>query len=345
MKQLPWKRLLCVFLLAFAIRGFFALALHAPADTADMEALNDLALGGGFSISQAPLYPLFLRATYALFGAENLVAVFLLQALVGSLSAVFIMIIGSRFWSERTGFIAGLIATIHPDFIFYGCSLEMESLAVFCICALMAVGALPIKDARRAALQGALCGLGALIHANLVLLLPGVIITARKRLIACIAFLAIVIPWIAVNSASHRQFALAQNARDYAASSMFRYFAENNRSVYRQMNRIYVNAIYLYNSHYEDSEETSPASKTTLNISYYVRKYSYLVLLLVGSFAAVRYLRAEHLSTMLPPLAAIVLLMLLVMLEDGRHRIFIEPLLIIYLARMLDRKGAVQEAA
>jgi len=61
-------------------------------------------------------------------------------------------------------------------------------------------------------------------------------------------------------------------------------------------------------------------SEGKADVSYFVRKYSYLVVLLLGSFATAKYLRAEHRGVALPPLAAFGLLILLVMLNDGRHR-------------------------
>jgi 4-amino-4-deoxy-L-arabinose transferase-like glycosyltransferase len=322
MNVLPRKKLLFAFLLAFGIRLFFALTTHESADATDLKALNDLALWGGFGMPQAPLYPLILRVLYATFGANNLTAVFAFQAVVGSLTVFLTALIASRLWSEQAGLMAGLVGAVYPDFIFYGVSIETESLVVLCIVSMMAVAVLDMKDTLRASLLGIVLGLGVLIQVNLILFLPG---------------LAILIPWIVSSSVAHRQFAPVQNARDYARVSMFKYFAENKKSLRRQMNRIYVNALFLYNRHYESREETGSVSEGTVNVSYFVRKYSYLVLLLLGSFATAKYLSTEHLRVALPPLVALALLILLVMLDDGRHRVFVEPLLIIYLVRMFDR--------
>lgn len=337
MNVLPSKKLLFAFLLAFGIRLFFALTTHESADATDLKALNDLALWGGFGMPQAPLYPLILRVLYATFGANNLTAVFAFQAVVGSLTVFLTALIASRLWSEQAGLMAGLVGAVYPDFIFYGVSIETESLVVLCIVSMMAVAVLDMKDTLRASLLGIVLGLGVLIQVNLILFLPGLAMTVRRRLIICTSFLAILIPWIVSSSVAHRQFAPVQNARDYARVSMFKYFAENKKSLRRQMNRIYVNALFLYNRHYESREETGSVSEGTVNVSYFVRKYSYLVLLFLGSFATAKYLSTEHLRVALPPLVALALLILLVMLDDGRHRVFVEPLLIIYLVRMFDR--------
>jgi hypothetical protein len=162
--------------------------------------------------------------------------------------------------------------------------------------------------------------------------------TARRRLITCAAFSAILIPWMVSSSVAHHQFAPVQNAKDFARASMFKYFADNEKSFRRQMNMIYVNALYLYNRHYEGIEETGSGSRRSVNVSYYVRKYSYLVLLLLGTFATAKYLGVENRGVALPPLVALALLILLVVLNDGRHRVFAEPLLMIYLVRMIGRR-------
>ena len=338
MNVLRGKKLLFVFFLAFGIRLLFALITRESVDAADANALDDLAQWGGFGVSQAPLYPLMLRAVYAICGPGNLAAVFILQALVGSFTVLFMSLIASRLWSERTGLAAGLIGAVYPDFIFYGVSVETESLVVLCVVSMMAIAVIDLKDTVKALVLGVVLGLGVLIQANLVLFLPGLLLTARRRLVICAAFAAILVPWMTLSSVAHRQFAPAQNARDYARVSMFTYFAENAKSFRRQMNRIYVNALFLYNRHYESREEEESVSEGKADVSYFVRKYSYLVVLLLGSFATAKYLRAEHRGVALPPLAAFGLLILLVMLNDGRHRVFLEPLLIIYLARMFVRE-------
>ena len=55
---------------------------------------------------RAPLYPLFLGAVYFLFG-DNPWAIRIIQALMGSISAVLVYLIARRVFDNRTGLLAG----------------------------------------------------------------------------------------------------------------------------------------------------------------------------------------------------------------------------------------------
>jgi 4-amino-4-deoxy-L-arabinose transferase-like glycosyltransferase len=116
-------RLLGIFSVALVIRVVFVLCLrdgfYFP-DSVDYSAAvkNLLATGGfGESYRRPPIYPLFLAGIYALFG-EKILAVRLVEALMGACLAVIIASVASRIVGERTAALAGLLWSIYPTGIF-----------------------------------------------------------------------------------------------------------------------------------------------------------------------------------------------------------------------------------
>ncbi len=91
---------------------------------------------------QAPLYPYFLGVVYA-FAGHDLLAVRIVQALVGSLSAVLVGVAGARLFSPRAGLIAGLGLAIYAPAIFFDGLIQKSVLDVaFVSVALAAIAAI-----------------------------------------------------------------------------------------------------------------------------------------------------------------------------------------------------------
>lgn len=88
---------------------------------------------GGEVFYQAPLYPYFLGAIYSVLG-RNLVAVRLVQAFVGSLSCVLLLLAGRRLVSPRAGVIAGLLLAVWAPAIFFDGLVQKSVLDVFFVC-------------------------------------------------------------------------------------------------------------------------------------------------------------------------------------------------------------------
>ena len=82
---------------------------------------------------QAPLYPYFLGAVYAIAG-HHLFLVRVLQAVLGSLACVFLALAGERFFSRRVGRIAGLALAIYAPAIFFDGLIQKSTLDVLFIC-------------------------------------------------------------------------------------------------------------------------------------------------------------------------------------------------------------------
>jgi len=82
---------------------------------------------------QAPLYPYFLGALYAVFG-RDLLLVRLVQAALGSAACVFLALAAARLFSARVGFVSGLILALYAPAIFFDALIQKSVLDVFLVC-------------------------------------------------------------------------------------------------------------------------------------------------------------------------------------------------------------------
>jgi len=82
---------------------------------------------------QAPLYPYFLGGIYAIFG-HDLLAVRIIQAVIGSASCALLGLAGARFFGKRVGVIAGLALALWAPAIFFDGLLQKSVLDVFFVC-------------------------------------------------------------------------------------------------------------------------------------------------------------------------------------------------------------------
>ena len=85
---------------------------------------------GNGAFYQAPLYQYFLAVIYKLFGHNYLIPR-IMQALIDSLSATGIFIIGARFFSLRVGWIAGIAAALYSQFVFNTGTLLPPTITLF----------------------------------------------------------------------------------------------------------------------------------------------------------------------------------------------------------------------
>lgn len=117
---------------------------------------------------RAPLYPFFLGLIYKVFGV-NLFVARLVQVVLGSLSCLFLCLIGRKLFDGRTGFIAGLLMAFYPLFIYFDGELLIPVLLVF----LLLCGSLFLywKDKKwfYLPLAGLFFGLGAIARPNVLL--------------------------------------------------------------------------------------------------------------------------------------------------------------------------------
>ncbi len=86
---------------------------------------------------QAPLYPYFLGAVYALFGSDPL-AVRLVQSVLGAASCVLLAVAAGRLFPRPAGLLAGLMLAVYAPAIFFDGLVQKASLGLFLLCAVLA---------------------------------------------------------------------------------------------------------------------------------------------------------------------------------------------------------------
>ena len=178
---------------------------------------------------QSPGYPYFIAALYAALG-RTVMAVASVQVVLGSLTCVFIAVAGRRWFGERTGLIAGLLAALYGPFLYFTGELVPATLFLFTITAAVVAALPPATNAetddtvsapvRGSAwvLAGCLWSTALIVRSNAVLALPFVLLDAWRRgrrfalwrigtpLLLCVA------AFIAVNaSISHKLVVFTSN--------------------------------------------------------------------------------------------------------------------------------------
>jgi 4-amino-4-deoxy-L-arabinose transferase-like glycosyltransferase len=141
-----WRRtVICIFAVALLIRGAFVLALkdgfYFPDSVDYSSAAVSLLVKGEFgeNYRRPPIYPLFLAGIYALFG-EKIVAVRLVEALLGACLAVVIAIIAKRIAGDQVGALAGLLWSIYPLGVFIAGLVYPTSMATMLLaCAMLCI--------------------------------------------------------------------------------------------------------------------------------------------------------------------------------------------------------------
>jgi 4-amino-4-deoxy-L-arabinose transferase-like glycosyltransferase len=119
-----WHRtLLVLFMLALFARGVFIStqqgAFYFPDSVLDFQAAKNLLENAEFGpdYDRAPAYPVFLAAVFTLFG-ESILAVRIVESLMGALLAVLIAALGKRAGGELVGMLAGTVWSFYPLGIF-----------------------------------------------------------------------------------------------------------------------------------------------------------------------------------------------------------------------------------
>jgi 4-amino-4-deoxy-L-arabinose transferase-like glycosyltransferase len=139
-----WRRtLLSIFVVALLIRGVFVLSLQGgfyfPDSVHYSRAAINLLTNGelGESYHRPPGYPVFLASIYLFFG-ESILAVRMVESVMGALLAVMIALIGKRIGGQAAGAIAGILWSIYPLGVFItGVAYPTNLLTVLLACGLL----------------------------------------------------------------------------------------------------------------------------------------------------------------------------------------------------------------
>ena len=122
-----WDIILIFFFLAFALRLYFALAFDVQPKYKEMTTLIQFAELGEYDKFVPPLYILFLRMIFRIFGFENFKAVYVIQGFFSSLTVIPMYVIARNLSNRIAGGIAAAITAIQYLFqtrMFYTCQTD-----------------------------------------------------------------------------------------------------------------------------------------------------------------------------------------------------------------------------
>jgi len=338
----PERYVLSIFLLGLVLRLYFSLAIDVVSDPGELQ-YNALAVQGGLDPEYAPLYPLFLRLVYRLFEAFNVRALYVIQSVASAFVVPLMYTAVSRVCGRRTGLIAALISALYPGFILYNHGIITESWSVLLVASMMALAAAAPREPLRtwvplrAWAHGAMIGVGVLLKPAYVFFLPGFLLTTRRMWFILLAgFLVVVAPLAVRNSLASRHFVPVYSAKSYDMNLDFHAYGS-----WRMVDLVYDNTLLLFSEPLRwnpgENVRGPVGSETEMLAIYYVRKYSYLVLLWLGLIGLARCVRREHVAVALPVLGAVILPILFTRVTEPRFRVFLEPLLIMYVSLLFGR--------
>lgn len=133
-------RLLVVFVVALALRLAYLLQIRdnvsfqiiaVDSEFFDLRALEILRgdFWGSEVFYSAPLYPYFLALIYAV-GGPSFLLVRIVQIVLGSVTAVLVVLVAERMFEEPVPLVAGLLSALYAPFIFFDASILGATLAV-----------------------------------------------------------------------------------------------------------------------------------------------------------------------------------------------------------------------
>jgi hypothetical protein len=325
---------------AVALRIYFALAIEIQKLPSNSQAMNDFALSGGMTSVNAPLYPMFLRAIYLLFGAENFTAVFIIQGLINSAGIVMLYILISRLWTRRAGIIAMALATIYPRFLSYCIMIKPLSVGIFLVITLLLLSRFSISDRTRGIFSGIIIGLVIMLEPFYMYLVPGtfaVLTNSRKAFL--LTLLIILAPLTIRNTMAERHIVPVYASSAYKVN--LHKFEVLDSS--RLPNELYQNISVILGRDWRDNYE-SGMEPSVRNFNY-INVYSYIIIMLIGMAGLIKYGNRDNLKTMTPVLGYIVLLIFLTQMYDKvETRVLWEPMLIVYSAMLISRHRPPDES-
>lgn len=353
-----------IFLIALSIRLHFAVITGSIHNNYfDMATYNELALKGGISYSPPPGYPLFLRAVYAVFGRQNYTAVYIVQALISSLTIILIYVVTSRVHSTKAGLIAAGIAAFYPNFIVYNLITLTETISILFIILIVYMLVANINERNKSLLAAAVMCFGYFFKPALLYCWPGVLLCLKKKLPFVIVTVAVMVSWNMYGKLSGS-----------GTSRIARIFYKTYNPEYRDSRALTYDETPLGRDDLPSSEYLKSALEfiknnkwETLDIiykkvavlfswghsNYTVRKlvmhnrdlnkimiYCYIPIMILGFIGLVRFYDERN-RVLALPMFSYLLFIILTSVFKGRYRLIIEPIVImyasIYISSLVDR--------
>lgn len=316
--------LIAILAIALGLRVYFAFASDILPQHIDLLVQNKLAVDGGFEIFEAPLYPIFLRTIYMLFGKFNYRAVFMIQALLSFASAIIIYAAATKACGRRVGLITASLAALFPDFINYNQAISPITLTLFAVALIMLAAANGSRNKISACCSAVLFGIGILVYPPLLLFLPGFLVVTRKRFLFLIILIVVLTPWTIRNSVKAQRFIPVFDLYTFSIDTSRFLHADDGWAV---VELAYFNATNLIGKRMNDQIENELLENR--KYSRIMRAWVRLVLILMSLYGLIRYWNRNQLAVALP-FIIYGLLILMTTFINSSSRLLIMPFWLLY---------------
>ena len=166
----------------------------------------------GIRALRAPGYPTLIAAVYRVFG-ENLLALRLVEAVLGTITVGLLGLLGARLFGRGAGLATAILTALHPVLAFMPSTQFTENTLVLVIALALGAAFTAVRSGRLTwwAAMGAILGAATLIRPNAIVLFPGLalglagmLIRDRRAwrvpvLVAAAALVLALVPWIVRN--------------------------------------------------------------------------------------------------------------------------------------------------
>ncbi len=327
-----------IFAVALFLRVYFAAVVEFsvnPSVLDELKLFDEIALGGGWDEYHPPLYALFLRLVYVICGASNHHAVFIFQGVLSSVVVILMYVTGRLMYGRDTGILAAAISAIYPNFLIYNLTIYPDSLGMIIVAFILTAAVLEVAETGRVCFSAAMIGIGILVNPLLAYLLPGMLLTARKKILFIVIAAAILAPWTIRNSIERRTFTPVYYKSAYKID--LRKFSAGRYEKWGTVHKLYTNASAALRKGWSGALSGEDGQMRNSN---YAAAYSHFIVMILGLAGMVRYGRREHFGIIIPIVGYIILLIVVSDFEI-RYRMYFEPLLILYTAIFLVRLGGL----
>ena len=350
-KDLDYK-LLIILLVALLLRIYFGIICDAKPDFSDMALYNEAALAGGVPTFPPPVYPLFLRIIYSVFGPHSYNAVYIIQGLISALTVYLIYLVTRKVSCDTAGLIAAGIAAVYPNFIAYNLTTMTEALSIFLTMALLASLTL-LDDERKSSVLAAvtLC-ICYLVRPAFILFFPATLIFVKKRTIFIVTIAVLLGAWLiygkVADGSSSRSAILFYKSYNEMADGISNYdFSKTMLGSTDLPNITYIRGAldYIANNKWQ-----------TVNILYnkmalvmcrgwdmwvlesiigkneylvYLMYHHYLPILLLGIFGMIKHYSKRN-SILVFTAVGYILLHIVLSIFKFRYRLLVEPIFIMF---------------
>ncbi len=290
---------------------------------------NEMAAKKFFDTTHGPLYPLFLMIVRGLSGGDGLRAIFFLQGLVSLGSAGLAFVCVRRMGHETAAPFAAALVAFYPPMI----AASMVSLPItFCVATIfimMTVSADDTGERIWTVLSAAAGAVGVLLYPMMIFFVPGLAVTARRRLLFLAVFAVLILPWGIRNSIVEGKAVPFYTAGAYEIN--LRYYTDADEG-WKVAEGLYSNAAsFLRRAHPLDEMPVIFGDRFN---NHHLLRYSYVVIMLFGLGGIIAFLRRRDTAVVLPS-AGFVLITLFLTRYETRYRVFVGPIFLLYTSIVL----------